>query len=204
MDITRRDFINGMALSVTAGGTLSPLELLATANPAVYPPGLAGMRGNHPGSFEVAHALAREGRSWPRPETQTDTVYDLVVVGGGISGLSAAFMFRQKAGPKARILVLDNHDDFGGHAKRNEYSVDGKTIIGYGGSQSIDTPSSYSRASAAVLRDIGIRRSFLRVFRSRILLGARPFSRCLLQRGALRPGQCESGCATLPRGRAGG
>lgn len=156
MDITRRDFINGMALSVTAGGTLSPLELLATANPAVYPPGLAGMRGNHPGSFEVAHALAREGRSWPRPETQTDTVYDLVVVGGGISGLSAAFMFRQKAGPKARILVLDNHDDFGGHAKRNEYSVDGKTIIGYGGSQSIDTPSSYSRASAAVLRDIGI------------------------------------------------
>jgi spermidine dehydrogenase len=156
LDITRRDFINGMALSVTAGGTLSPLELLATANPAVYPPGLAGMRGNHPGSFEVAHALAREGRSWPRPETQTDTVYDLVVVGGGISGLSAAFMFRQKAGPKARILVLDNHDDFGGHAKRNEYSVDGKTIIGYGGSQSIDTPSSYSRASAAVLRDIGI------------------------------------------------
>jgi len=65
-------------------------------------------------------------------------------------------MFRQQAGPRARILVLDNHDDFGGHAKRNEYSVDGKTIIGYGGSQSIDTPSSYSKASAALLRDIGI------------------------------------------------
>lgn len=86
----------------------------------------------------------------------SDDVYDLVVVGAGLSGLAAAFMFRQKAGPKARILVLDNHDDFGGHAKRNEYSVDGKTIIGYGGSQSIDTPSSYSEASAALLRDIGI------------------------------------------------
>ena len=156
MDITRRDFINGIALGVTAGGTLSPLELLATVNPAAYPPELAGLRGNHPGSFEVAHALAREGRSWPRPETQTDDIYDLVVVGGGISGLSAAFMFRQKAGPGARILVLDNHDDFGGHAKRNEYTVDGKTIIGYGGSQSIDTPSSYSKAAAALLRDIGI------------------------------------------------
>lgn len=65
MDITRRDFINGIALSVTAGGTLSPLELLASASPGVYPPELAGMRGNHLGSFEVAHALARDGRSWP-------------------------------------------------------------------------------------------------------------------------------------------
>jgi spermidine dehydrogenase len=156
LDITRRDFINGIALSVTAGGTLSPLELLASASPGVYPPELAGMRGNHPGSFEVAHALVREGNSWPAPATLSDDVYDLVVVGGGLSGLSAAFMFRQQAGPRARILVLDNHDDFGGHAKRNEYSVDGKNIIGYGGSQSIDTPASYSQASAALLQDIGI------------------------------------------------
>jgi spermidine dehydrogenase len=157
LDITRRDFINGIALSVSAGGALSPLELLAMSDPAApYPPALTGMRGNHVGSFEIAHALARENRTWPRPDSLTDDVYDLVVVGGGLSGLSAAFMFRQQAGPKARILVLDNHDDFGGHAKRNEYSVDGRTIIGYGGSQSIDTPSSYSKEAAALLRDIGI------------------------------------------------
>jgi spermidine dehydrogenase len=157
LDITRRDFINGLALSVSAGSALSPLELLAMSDPAApYPPALAGMRGNHVGSFEIAHALARENRTWPRPDSLTDDVYDLVVVGGGLSGLSAAFMFRQQAGPKARILVLDNHDDFGGHAKRNEYSVDGRTIIGYGGSQSIDTPSSYSKEAAALLRDIGI------------------------------------------------
>lgn len=157
MDITRRDFINGFALSVSAGSALSPLELLAMSGPdAPYPPALDGMRGSHVGSFEVAHALARERKTWPRPKALTDDPYDLIVVGGGLSGLSAAFMFRQKTGPSARILLLDNHDDFGGHAKRNEYTVDGKTIIGYGGSQSIDTPSSYSPASAAVLRDIGI------------------------------------------------
>ena len=156
-DITRRDFLNGMALSLVAGGTVSPLELMAMSRgSAGYPPALAGLRGSHPGSFEVAHALALQKARWPRPNTLTDDVYDLVIVGGGLSGLSAAFMFRQQAGPNTRILILDNHDDFGGHAKRNEYSVDGNTIIGYGGSQSIDTPSSYSKEASALLRDIGI------------------------------------------------
>ena len=156
-DITRRDFLNGMALSLAAGGTLSPLELMAMSrNSANYPPALSGLRGSHPGSFEVAHAVARERKTWPRPDSLTDDIYDLVIVGGGLSGLSAAFMYRQQTGPNTRILILDNHDDFGGHAKRNEYSVDGRTIIGYGGSQSIDTPSSYSKEASALLRDVGI------------------------------------------------
>ena len=112
LNITRRDFINGVAMSVAAGSALSPLELLAgTAAP--YPPALTGMRGNHVGSFEVAHALARDGRHWPRPASQTDGDYDLVIVGGGISGLTAAYLYRQAVGNDARILVLDNHDDFG-------------------------------------------------------------------------------------------
>ena len=46
--------------------------------------------------------------------------YDLIVVGGGISGLAAAYFFRKQAA-KSRILILDNHDDFGGHARRNEF-----------------------------------------------------------------------------------
>jgi spermidine dehydrogenase len=122
--ITRRDFLNGMALSLVAGGTVSPLELMAmSGNSAAYPPALAGLRGSHPGSFEVAHAVAWKQKAWPRPDALTDDIYDLVIVGGGISGLSAAFMYRQQAGPDTRILILDNHDDFGGHAKRNEYSV---------------------------------------------------------------------------------
>ena len=155
LNITRRDFLGGMALGVAAGGTLSPLELLA-ARGAPYPPGLSGMRGSHDGSFEVAHAQARDGKTWPRPANLSDDVYDLVVVGGGISGLSAAFLYRQQAGPNARILVLDNHDDFGGHAKRNEFDIDGKRVIGYGGSMTIDQPATYSKEAAQLLRDIGI------------------------------------------------
>jgi spermidine dehydrogenase len=155
--ITRRDFLNGIALGASAGGLLSPAEILADIGRAhPYPPELTGMRGSHDGSFEVAHGQARQGRTWPRPDSITDDEYDLVVVGGGISGLSAAFFWQQRAGFDARILVLDNHDDFGGHAKRNEFEVDGKRLIGYGGSQSIDTPSRYSAAASQLLRDIGV------------------------------------------------
>jgi spermidine dehydrogenase len=158
LNITRRDFINGFALSVAAGSSLSPLELMAMAakGGSPYPPALTGLRGDHVGSFEVAHALSWQGATWPSPGALTDDVYDLVVVGGGLSGLAAAFRYRQQAGNDARILVLDNHDDFGGHAKRNEFEVDGKHLIGYGGSQSIDTPGHYSPASSQILKDIGI------------------------------------------------
>lgn len=154
--ISRRDFINGIALGVAAGGSLSPLEILAAENGTAYPPALTGMRGSHPGSFEIAHAVAWDGQTFSRPSMQTDDDYDLVVVGGGISGLSAAHFYRQEADPDARILVLDNHDDFGGHAKRNEFTVDGQRLIGYGGSQSIDEPGSYSNEAKKLLADVGI------------------------------------------------
>ncbi len=158
LKISRRDFINGFALSVAAGSSLSPLELMAMAakDGSTYPPGLTGLRGDHAGSFEVAHALSWQGATWPTPKSLTDDVYDLIVVGGGLSGLAAAFRYRQQVGKDARILVLDPHDDFGGHAKRNEFEVDGKHLIGYGGSQSIDTPGHYSPASSQILKDIGI------------------------------------------------
>ncbi len=151
--------MNGVALSVAAGSALSPFELLAMEGASgrqYYPPGLIGLRGDHIGSFETAHALSWGGASWPQPTAQTDDDYDLVVVGGGISGLSAAFLFRQRAGPDARILIIDNHDDFGGHAKRNEFDVDGTKLIGYGGSQSIDTPGHYSKVAKQLLKDISI------------------------------------------------
>jgi len=149
LELTRRDFLNGVALSVAAG--LSPRELFA-ASP--NPSGLTGLRGNHPGSFEAAHQLAREGLKPRRPREQTDELYDLIVIGGGLSGLAAAFLYQQREG--GRVLVIDNHDDFGGHAKRNEFHVGGERLIGYGGSQSIDSPSAYSRGAKRLLRDIGI------------------------------------------------
>jgi spermidine dehydrogenase len=158
LNISRRDFLNGVALSVAAGSSLSPIELLAMTSKhgGAYPPTLTGMRGSHPGSFEVAHTLSLGGQTWPRPDNLTDTVYDLVVVGGGISGLSAAFFYRQRVGPDAKILILDNHDDFGGHAKRNEFDVDGKTLLCHGGSQTIDTPGHYSDVAKQLLTDISI------------------------------------------------
>jgi len=155
--ISRRDFLDGVAIGIVSGA-VAPAELLAASGrvPPDYPPMLTGMRGSHPGSFEVAHALAWTGQSFPLPLQPEADDYDLIVVGGGISGLAAAWYHRQAAGPDARILVLDNHDDFGGHAKRNEFVVDGQRLIGYGGSQSIDTPGSYSEAAAQLLRDVGI------------------------------------------------
>ena len=128
--ITRRDFLNGAA--VGAGGVLAnswlggllAAEALPSAQdrPGYYPPMLTGMRGSHPGSFEVAHAL-RDGTEKRDQPVDTGEQYDLVIVGGGISGLAAAYFYRKQAGPSARILILDNHDDFGGHAKRNEFHV---------------------------------------------------------------------------------
>lgn len=147
--------MNGVALSVAAGSYLSPLELLASTS-AYYPPALTGLRGSHVGSFEIAHAVSLGGTRFETPKDQTDGDYDLVIAGGGISGLSAALLYQQRAGHDRKILILDNHDDFGGHAKRNEFTIDGETLISYGGSQSIDSPASYSPVSAKILKDIGI------------------------------------------------
>ena len=160
LNINRRDFMNGFAMSLTASTALSPFKLIAmnhqSSTKSVYPPELMGMRGNHPGSFEVAHALSRNGARWAEPTNQTDPDYDLVVVGGGISGLSAAYLYKQRHGENSRILIIDNHDDFGGHAKRNEFTVNGKQLIGYGGSQSIADPNSWSSVGKKLLKDVGI------------------------------------------------
>jgi spermidine dehydrogenase len=152
--ITRRDFLNGTALAIASG--LTPMAQLA-ADPARYPPALTGLRGQHPGSFEVAHAFAREGKRFGIDGAAVEASYDLVVVGGGISGLAAAWFYRRTAGPDARILVLDNHDDFGGHAKRNEFTLDRRLIIGYGGSQSIQSPKTlWSDVAKGLLRDLRV------------------------------------------------
>ncbi|HEX5765830.1 MAG TPA: FAD/NAD(P)-binding protein [Woeseiaceae bacterium] len=157
LNISRRDFLNGVAMATAAGSMLSPMDLLAAQVSAdYYPPLRTGMRGSHPGSFEVAHGVSWAGHKYPTPKQQTDDVYDMIVVGGGISGLSSALFYHQRAGVDKNVLVLDNHDDFGGHAKRNEFNVNGQTLIGYGGSQSIDGPGNFSAASSRMLKDVGI------------------------------------------------
>ena len=152
-DITRRDFLNGSALTIAAG--LTPAEQLA-AQPLRYPPALTGLRGHHPGSFEVAHDL-RDGKSFALNRLPIEERYDLVVVGGGISGLAAAWFYRRGFGRRARILVLDNHDDFGGHAKRNEFRLGGRLILGYGGSESLQSPKTiWSPVAKLLIRELGI------------------------------------------------
>src|SRR5919108_5922801 len=130
--ISRRDVLNGVVVGVggsvasawltACGRSLETAVLFAQDRPTYYPPALTGMRGSHDGSWEPAHAL-RDGTFWQQAGAIIDTreTYDLVVVGCGISGLAAAYFFRQQVGDKARILLLDNHDDFGGHATRNEF-----------------------------------------------------------------------------------
>jgi len=155
-DISRRDFLNGVGVAV--GAALLPDGAQADVpgrqdQPGYYPPKLTGLRGSHPGSFEAAHQVL-DGMRFDG--TDTGEEYDLVVIGGGISGLSSAYFFRQAAGGDARILVLDNHDDFGGHAKRNEFSIDGRLMLGYGGTQSLEAPGGYPEVAKKLIRELGI------------------------------------------------
>jgi spermidine dehydrogenase len=170
--ITRRDVLHGIG-GAALGAVGAPWLTLAcgkgsstehAARPATgaglereghpYPPALTGLRGSHPGSFEAAHERAWDGATWPHPEVLDET-YDLVVVGGGVSGLAAAYFYRKAAGSNARILILDNHDDFGGHAKRNEFEHAGHTYLALGGSVFLEY-AEYSDVMNDFLRELGV------------------------------------------------
>jgi spermidine dehydrogenase len=202
--ITRRDFLNGAAIGLGGLGVLTPAEWLRAgildqaADP--YPPALMGLRGSNDGSFESAHRV-RDGAGpdvFGRP-TPVDGRYDLIVVGAGISGLSAAHYFREQAGSGAKILVLDNHDDFGGHARRNEFTVDGKLLLGYGGTQSIDGPGGYSPESKALLQTLAIdTQAFYRHFDQEY------FTRLKLSSGVFFNREVYGRDALVPRPRGNG
>lgn len=160
--ITRRDFLNGMALAIGAAAVPHGLSAQTASGepqnaPGYNPPKLTGMRGSHAGSFSVAHSL-RDGSFWDSAGTATDSgeVYDLIVVGGGISGLASARFYREIFGPSARVLILEVHDDFGGHAKRNEFDVSGRKLLGFGGTYAIESPAPYSPVAKRVISELGI------------------------------------------------
>ena len=166
-NISRRDMLNGIAISTSAlaaysalgppivfAGNNKPFIYAPEKDPNYYPPSRTGIRGNHPGSFEMGHARAWNGAAW-KDVSDTNEDYDLVVVGGGISGLAAAYAYRKSAGAGAKILVIDNHDDFGGNAKRVEFYHEGKTYMVPGGSGFMETPY-FSQQSKALVEEIGI------------------------------------------------
>lgn len=151
--ITRRDFLNGAGVAL--GASLLPMgaQGYASLGKHYYPPAATGMRGSHRGSFEIAHATVH-GKRWEA--TNTSEHYDLVVIGAGISGLAAAYIYRRDIKSDARILILDNHDDFGGHAKRNEFRIRGKTLLGFGGTQYLEGFNNFPLVATTVLHELGI------------------------------------------------
>jgi spermidine dehydrogenase len=161
-DISRRDFLNGVAL--VAGSLALPDAALAGAGSSVatgaaddpYPPMRTGMRGLAPGSFTAAHHLRDTRRVDLGGAEHTGETYDLVVVGGGLSGLAAAHFFHKSVGGGARVLIIDNNDDVGGHARRNELHYDGRTLVVNGGTYDIESPQRYNQWAREVLDDIGV------------------------------------------------
>ncbi len=172
--IPRRDFLNGIARSVVgtyamfnapglaaAGlGTFAGEQAPAAAgarDPRVYPPAATGLRGHYPEAIERFGPIDRgDYAQYPAIDVEVREEYDLVIVGAGLSGLAAAHFWRRALGQSERILLLDNHDDFGGHAKRNEFTYNGRTFIGYGGTMGISTPYPYSYTSKALVEELGI------------------------------------------------
>jgi spermidine dehydrogenase len=196
-DISRRDFVGGVLMaatlstaersvsagvapSVVAPAAHSPIDApnvraATSAPPADYPPARSGLRGQYPGSFEVAHELRDGGFAGDLHAVDTGEHYDLVVVGAGISGLSAAYFYRKALGDERKILILDNHDDFGGHAKRNEFFHNGRTYLSFGGSMSIETPFPYSFTAKSLLAELAVQpASYKRYKRARRFTGLQP------------------------------
>jgi spermidine dehydrogenase len=178
--IARRDFLNGVALAIagtsaaleTAGNAQAQAPTSPPADPqaATYPPVRDGLRGNYPAAVDIFDPI-RKGQyaQFPVPDAEIQEEYDLVIVGAGMSGLSAAHFWRSGLGPRERILILDNHDDFGGHAKRNEFHHNGRTYIGVGGTLGIATTYPYSYGAKALIKELGVEVDRGREFNNRDL-----------------------------------
>jgi spermidine dehydrogenase len=172
LNITRKDFINTTLLGVGAALLSSPspadaMRALAGAAPAVDPwtgPGgvgdYASSNGNTKAVMDAAHKI-RDG-AYARAVKAVDTgeTYDLAIVGGGITGLTAAYYFAKNAGPGATCLVLDNHPIFGGEAKQNEFMVNGTRLMAPQGSNDFGVPRQGGGWQSDLWDDLAMPRTF--------------------------------------------
>lgn len=180
--ITRRDFLDGVSIAVGSAAVsalaaagparaalptdhqaaaAAPSAAAASGRPAVSgaadaPPLRQGLRGFEPAAMEAGHAL-RDGLGIGRIE-DTGEAYDLVIVGAGMSGLAAAHFYREQR-PGTTVLVLDACDDFGGHARRVEFEVDGRQLLVCGGTQELWNVNTFSPESLRLIEAIGIDRA---------------------------------------------
>lgn len=148
--IPRRDFLNGTLLSVgsLAAACLSPLQQLAHAHGSTPQPSKSSWGGNSQDVFDAGHAV-RDGLYDDRNITAEDTgeFFDLIVVGGGFSGLASAYYFKQAKEGRAKILVLENHTVPGGNARRDEFRIKGQTLYAPQGSiVAQDLPPAFAAA----------------------------------------------------------
>ena len=150
MKITRRDFVNGVLMGSGAALLKPGVALSAMANNqnrvdnSWYGYGGVGdyapSHGNTPEVVNTAHRL-RDGEFAKLPSNlPVDEEYDLVIIGGGVAGLGAAWHFRKNAKRGQTCLMLDNHPLFGGEAKENEFEVNGERLIGPQGANGFFVP----------------------------------------------------------------
>ena len=168
-DISRRDFVNGTLVGFGAAllGSAAP-ALAARQKPAgVFNDpwtGFGGVgdyatsNGNVASVRDAAH-LIRDGLTQKMMEDADDIgeEYDMVIIGGGFSGIGAAYQFHKEYGDTKKCLVLDNHPVFGGEAKQNEFDVDGYRLYGPQGSNDFGPPEKKSDSLIAdIYRDTGL------------------------------------------------
>jgi spermidine dehydrogenase len=140
--ISRRDFLNGSLVAAGCAVALPAGSAIADTFTGYGGVGdYARANGNTWPVVQAAHRLRDGDYSEAVIAAAQDAgQFDLVVVGGGIAGLSAAHRFRQLRGATARILILENHAMPGGEAKQNEFDVEGIRLLGPQGSNDFSLP----------------------------------------------------------------
>lgn len=127
------DFLNGVVLIIVVG--LIFVEIFCVVfGGCYYLFVFIGLCGSYLGVFEVVYQMGWEKKIFDVDYLLIEEEYDLVVVGGGISGFVVVWFYCEWYFVVC-ILVIENYDDFGGYVKCNEFQVGGCIIFGYGGSE---------------------------------------------------------------------
>ena len=105
MTTNRRDFIKFVVAGSVAAGCPVDLPLLAADAPTV--PSVEGE------DNRICHQV-RDGKIFSRPPVSAR--HDVVIVGGGVSGLAAAYLLRSRD-----FLLLEKEPHWGGNAYLMEY-----------------------------------------------------------------------------------